>query len=51
MCGIAGIISDEKDKIELSIAPMVNALEHRGPDAKKIFTSAGMGFGRLISPF
>lgn len=53
MCGIAGVISRDRQAVELAIATMIRAQQHRGPDdAGSAFfdasrTRVGMGHRRL----
>jgi asparagine synthase (glutamine-hydrolysing) len=50
MCGIAGIINFDKEKVrESSIRKMMVAMKHRGPDDEGIFLEdfIGLGFVRL----
>ena len=45
MCGIAGIIGISKEKSTVMINGMVDAIAHRGPDAKAIYVDEHVAFG------
>ncbi len=45
MCGIAGIIGISKEKSTVMINGMVDAIAHRGPDAKAIYVNEHVAFG------
>lgn len=46
MCGIAGIIKKNNDKVNREEIQMMNdAMSHRGPDAEGIYTDDTVGFG------
>ena len=49
MCGIAGILSEQNKDTEQQVDKMLNTIEHRGPDQKKIFSNklGSFGFVRL----
>lgn len=45
MCGIAGVIG--KAAREEITASMLNCIQHRGPDGRRIWGTAGLSFGHL----
>lgn len=46
MCGIAGIIKINSEKVESSrVDRMIDSLIHRGPDAGNVFCEGGVGLG------
>src|SRR5262245_42025972 len=45
MCGIAGILSEDRAEAEASVRAMVGALGHRGPDGRGVATSGVATFG------
>ncbi len=45
MCGIAGILHDNKDLSYKSVQSMINKMHHRGPDAQQIWHSDGVCLG------
>src|SRR5690606_26412119 len=45
MCGIAGIIDFNARIPEESLAPMLNAIRHRGPDAMGVLTGDNFAAG------
>ena len=49
MCGIAGYINGDTKSDERSISSMIEAVHHRGPDNKSIFTHdrTALGHARL----
>ena len=49
MCGIAGIVAPNAVRFEVSLDYMVQALEHRGPDATgtHFFSDSALGHTRL----
>lgn len=46
MCGIAGIIGDEPDEIENSVAHMLRVIAHRGPDDQGLWREGDVCFGQ-----
>ena len=40
MCGIAGILTQRKSKIEKNINSILNSISHRGPDGKGYYINS-----------
>jgi asparagine synthase (glutamine-hydrolysing) len=44
MCGIAGVVSEDRDERIVSLVPrMIAMLRHRGPDDSRVYLEAGAG--------
>ena len=49
MCGIAGIIKKNNEKVEKSeINKMLKSIKHRGPDGENIYLDDNIGFGHVL---
>lgn len=48
MCGICGMVLTEESTVgQDALQPMMNALRHRGPDDRGVFTDANVGLGHV----